>query len=93
MVSERTKHTNTSPASCSANKDEKKECQVCSKPATDDILECIWCEKHQHTSCSKLSNEQCKGISNLNTPNIAYLLFVYSSVPYCIAKLQLPLSY
>ena len=74
MASEQTKYKR--PASSPANKEEKKakgdECQVCSNPATNDILECIWCEKRQHASCSKLSNEQCKVIANLNIPNIVF---------------------
>ena len=74
MTSEPTKHK--CPASSPVNKEEKKakgdECQVCPKPTTNDILECVWCEKHQHTSCSKLSNAQCKVIANLSIPNIMF---------------------
>ena len=64
------------PASSPANKEDKKtkgdKCQICSESATDNVLECVWCERRQHASCSKLNNEQCKVIASLITPNIVF---------------------
>ena len=64
------------PASSPANKEDKKakgdKCQICSESAADNVLECVWCERRQHASCSKLNNEQCKVIASLNTPNIVF---------------------
>jgi len=64
------------PASSPANKGEKKtrgeNCLICSEPATDDILECVWCEERQHARCSKLSSDECSVIAKLQVPNILF---------------------
>ena len=68
------------PASSPANKEGKKSkgdleadvCQVCTKAATNDILECSWCEGIQHASCSNLSVEQCNAITNITSANIVF---------------------
>jgi len=58
-----------------ANKDSKKhkdeECIICCKPATDNVMECVWCESRLHAACAKLSEEQCILIGNASN-NIVY---------------------
>ena len=75
MLSEATnrKCAASSPVSRKEKKTKEEECLICAKPAADNILECVWCERHQHASCSKLSNEQCKVIANLTSSNIVFL--------------------
>jgi len=79
------------PASSPANREEKKtkeeECLICSKPATDNILECVWCERRQHASCSKLNNEQCNVLANFTTPNIVFFC------SFCIKVFPVALRY
>ena len=60
------------PTKRKTEKTKGTECQICFNLASDNILECVWCEKVQHASCSKLSNEQCNVIANLDTPNIVF---------------------
>ena len=37
---------------------------VCRTPATENVLECVWCEARLHAKCAKLSDEQCILIGN-----------------------------
>jgi len=48
----------TSPAEKERKKTKEDDCVICCKPATDDVLECNWCEGHLHAEC-ELSKEQC----------------------------------
>ena len=50
-------------ASSLPEKDTKKAkdilCRTFSKPATEDFLEYICCEGHQHRECAKISADVC----------------------------------
>jgi len=61
----------TSPSSKDSKKRED-ECLICCKPATKDILECYWCEGRQHSACSKISEEQCKVLSEISS-NVIFM--------------------
>ena len=47
-----------------ASKDNKKtkeeDCMICFEPATDDVLECIWCDGRVQAKCIKLREEQTR---------------------------------
>lgn len=66
-----TKRNATSPASKDSKKHKDEECIICCKPATDNIMECVWCEARLHAGCAKLSEEQCILIGNASS-NIVF---------------------
>ena len=43
----------TSPA-----KQQTNACISCNESTTDDSLECVWCERLQHRTCAKISDDQ-----------------------------------
>ena len=49
----------TSPAEKERKKTKEDDCVICCEPATEDVLECNWCEGRLHAGCVKLSKEQC----------------------------------
>ena len=57
------------PASSPPEKYTKKVkdvfCRTCSKPATEDVLECIWCKGRQHRECTKISADVCNALSSV----------------------------
>ena len=65
------KRTASSPPNKENKKSKDDECVVCFKPATNDILECVWCEGRQHRSCSQISVDVCNVLSNVVT-NIVF---------------------
>ena len=46
------KRAATSPASKENIKPKEDNRPICSESATDDVLECVWCEAQQHWSCT-----------------------------------------
>ena len=58
--------------STSPSKTDFSKCTICEEPATDDALECTWCERVQHRTCCKISVEQCAVLGKL-TDNIVFL--------------------
>ena len=71
-------------ASSSPEKDNKKVkdalCKTCSKPATEDILECIWCEGFQHRKYTKISVDVCNTLSTI----LYVLFFLFTTTSSCI---------
>ena len=69
-------------ASSSPKKDNKKAkdalCKTCSKPATEDILECIWYESFQHRECTKISADVCNALSNVIDNIVFFVLPVFN---------------
>ena len=59
------KRTATSPASKEKKRSKEDKCSICSEPATEDMLECVWCEGRQHRSCTKISVEACNALGNI----------------------------
>jgi len=35
------------------------ECLICLKMATENVLECAWCDGRVHSECAGLSEDQC----------------------------------
>ena len=58
------KRTTSSPPNKDGKKHKDDECIVCNTPATECVMECIWCEARLHAKCAKLSDEQCILIGN-----------------------------
>ena len=75
--------------SSSPEKDNKKAkdalCKACPKPATEDILECIWCEGFQHRECTKINADVCNALSSI----IENIVFCSS----CLQILAVALKY
>ena len=69
-------------ASSSPEKDNKKAkdalCKTCSKPAIEDILECIWREGFQHKECTKISADVCNALSSIIDNIVIFVLPVYN---------------
>ena len=53
-------------------------CKVCSKPAMEDILECIWYEGFQHRECTKISADVCNALSSVIDNIVFFILPVYN---------------
>ena len=78
-------------AGSSPEKDNKKAkgtlCKTCSKPATEDILEYIWCEGFLHRECTKISADlTCVMLY----PALLTILYFCSS---CLQLLPVALKY
>lgn len=58
------KRTANSPPSKDGKKHKEEDCIVCDSPATENVMECVWCEARLHAKCAKLSDEQCILIGN-----------------------------
>ena len=69
-------------ASSSPENDNKKAkdalCKTCSKPATEDILECIWCEGFQPMECTKISADVCNALSSIIDNIVFFVLPIYN---------------
>ena len=69
-------------ASSSPEKDNKKAmdtlCKTCSKPATENILEYIWCEFFQHRECTKINADMCTALSGVIDNIVFFVLPVYN---------------
>ena len=59
------KRTASSPPKKENKKSKDDECVVCAKPATEDVLECVWCEGRQHRDCAKISVDVCNVLSSV----------------------------
>jgi len=46
-------------------------CTICSEPATENVLECGWCECKQHSACLGISADQCVTLNTVSS-NIVY---------------------
>ena len=62
------------PRTESPTKNNLENCTICSEKATEDIFECCWCESRQHSSCLKISPDQCN-ILNKVVSNVVFFLF------------------
>jgi len=56
----------TSPPSKESKKPKEGDCVVCCEAATDDALECVWCDGPVHAKCVKMSEEQIIMLGNAN---------------------------
>ena len=69
-------------ANSSPEKDNKKPKdalrKTCSRPAIEDILECIWCEGFQHRECTKISADVCNALSSIIDNIVFFVLPVYN---------------
>ncbi|XP_065911357.1 uncharacterized protein [Dysidea avara] len=50
-------HYLTSPETTPIN--DCDTCITCDRPIVNDYLECVWCERHQHRSCARISVDLC----------------------------------
>jgi len=82
MFASRIKH----PRTKSLMKNSPENCTMCSEKATEDIFECCWCESHQHSSCLKISPDQCN-VLNKVVSNVVYFCST------CLERLPLALQY
>ena len=73
-----TKHLASSPPEKVNKKVKNVLCKTCSKPATEDVLECIWCESHQHRECTKISADVCNVLSGVIDNIVFFVLPVYN---------------
>lgn len=62
----------TSPANKDGKKAKEEDCVICCKPATENVMECMWCEARLHATCAKISDDLCILIGN-NTNHIVFL--------------------
>ena len=58
----------------------KETCVACSEKATEDILECVWCDGRVHRTCTKISADQCVVLNSVASD----IAFFYNS---CVSKL------
>lgn len=65
------KRTASSPLSKDGKKVKEDECLICLKMATDNVLECTWCDGRVHAECSGLSEDQCSILDSV-TSNIVF---------------------
>ena len=79
------KRVATSPPSKENKKTKEEDCVVCLEPATDDVLECIWCDGRVHAKCVKISEEQSSVLGNVT--NIVFFCNV------CLHTLPTALKY
>ena len=63
----------SSPPKREIKKSKDDLCITCSKAATDDVLECVWCEGRQHRECTEISNDVCNALSNV-VDNIVFFV-------------------
>ena len=54
-----------SPPMSSKKQKEVDNCVTCGEPTVEDPLECVWCERWEHSKCVKISNGQCSVLSNI----------------------------
>ena len=54
-----------SPPTNTKKQKEVETCVACSEPVVEDALECIWCERWEHSKCIKISIDQYSVLSNL----------------------------
>jgi len=66
------KRTASSPPSKDGKKHKDEDCVVCNAPATENVMECVWCEARLHAKCAKISDEQCILIGNASR-NVVFL--------------------
>ena len=52
-MAKRLRGESTTPA-----KQQTNACILCNESTTDDSLECVWCERLQHRTCTKISDDQ-----------------------------------
>jgi len=60
------------------NKEDCESCVKCNKPTTADSFECVWCERWQHGSCTKISAEQVPSSSLPLRPICQHHIFLLS---------------
>lgn len=60
------KRSATSPPCKESKKPKEGDCVICCEAATDDVLECVWCDGRVHAKCVKMSEEQSIIIGNAN---------------------------
>ena len=71
-----------------ANKEAKDAlCKTCSKPAMEDILECLWCEGFQHRECTKIVL-LCVMLYPALLTILYFLLFLFTTTSSCIEILR-----
>lgn len=75
------KRNATSPANKDSKKHKDEECIICCKPATDNIMECVWCESRLHAACAKLSEEQCILIGNASNNIVFFCTSCFQALP------------
>jgi len=48
----------SSPPNKENKKQKEEDCLICSEEATENVLECLWCDGRVHGKCVKISEEQ-----------------------------------
>ena len=51
----------------------------CNEPAVEDALECVWCERWEHSKRIKISVDQYAVLSNIPSNIVFFAHNVYSS--------------
>ena len=54
------KRAASSPLCKDGKKAKEDECLICLEMATENVLECVWCEGRIHAGCSGMSEDQCR---------------------------------
>ena len=80
------KRTASSPPNKEGKKTKEDDCLTFHQPATENILECIWCDGRLHAGCVGLSKDQCNVLIDVATN----IVFFCSS---CIQSLPAALKY
>ena len=57
--------SSNSPSMSNKKQKEVDNCVSCGEPTIEDPLECVWCERWEHSKCVKISKDQCSALSNI----------------------------
>ena len=74
-----------SPPDKENKKHKEEDCLICSEVATEDVLECVWCDGRVHSKCVKMSEEQIILLGNVR--NIVFFCNI------CLNTLPIALKY
>ena len=75
----------SSPPNKEKKKQKEEDCLICSEVATEDVLECVWCDGRVHSKCVKISEEQIILLGNVRN-----VLFFCNT---CLNTLPIALKY
>ena len=74
-----------SPPDKENKKHKEEDCLICSEVATEDVLECVWCDGRVHSKCVKMSEEQIILLGNVR--NVVFFCNI------CLNTLPIALKY
>ena len=71
--------SSNSPPMSSKKQKEADNCVSCDELTIKDPLECMWCERWEHSKCVKISKDQYLALSNIPRNVVFFVLNAYSS--------------